>query len=118
MKVAINTCYGGFALSDYAFELLLARKGIDFEKEDTSRLMGPHYYHAGLPHTDENYISEYSFYDDRADSDLIAVIEQLRDDADGWAAEIDIVEIPDDVKWHIEEHDGWEHVAEDHRTWS
>jgi len=28
------------------------------------------------------------------------------------------VEIPDDVKWHIHEYDGLEHVAEDHRTWS
>jgi len=25
--------------------------------------------------------------------------------------------VPDDVKWHIAEFDGWEWVAEDHRTW-
>jgi len=26
--------------------------------------------------------------------------------------------VPDDVKWHIHEYDGLEHVAEDHRTLS
>ena len=119
-KVAVNKCYGRFGISDEAFELLLTRKGYAFDKvvsEGTSRLMGPSYYHAGLPHSDDNYISEYKFYEDRADPDLIFVIEQLGDEANSWAADIDIVEIPDDVKWHISEYDGLEHVAEDHRTW-
>ena len=42
----------------------------------------------------------------------------MGESANGWAAEIGIVEIPDGVKWHIHEYDGIEHVAEDHRTWS
>ncbi len=28
-----------------------------------------------------------------------------------------VVVVPDDVKWHIEEYDGVEWVAEDHRVW-
>jgi hypothetical protein len=28
-----------------------------------------------------------------------------------------VVEIPFDVEWEIKEYDGWEHVAEAHRTW-
>jgi hypothetical protein len=32
MKVAINTCFGGFGISDEAFEKLLERKGIAFDK--------------------------------------------------------------------------------------
>jgi hypothetical protein len=50
---------------------------------------------------------------------LIAVIEEMGvAEASGKYAEITIVEVPDDVKWHIDEYDGIEHVAEDHRTWS
>jgi len=49
---------------------------------------------------------------------LIAVIEEMKEEANSWAADIRIVEVPDDAKWHIHEYDGLEHVAEDHRTWS
>lgn len=35
MKVAINRCFGGFGISDEAFEKLLQRKGIAFEKEES-----------------------------------------------------------------------------------
>jgi hypothetical protein len=46
------------------------------------------------------------------------VIEEMGKAANSWAADISIVEIPDDVQWHIHEYDGLEHVAENHRTWS
>jgi len=40
----------------------------------------------------------------------------------GWPvgeySELKVVEIPDDVKWQLEEYDGLEWVAEKHRTWS
>lgn len=121
MKVAINTCFGGFGISDEAFEKLLDRKGIAFDKvepEHKSLISGVTYYAAGHSGEDEHYLSDYEFYKDRSDPDLIAVIEEMGESANGWAAEIGIVEIPDDVKWHIHEYDGLEHVAEDHRTWS
>lgn len=44
----------------------------------------------------------------------------VEEDPEGTAgryAELKVVEIPDDVKWTIEEYDGWEHVAEKHRVW-
>lgn len=119
MKVAINRCFGGFGISDEAFEKLLDRKGIAFEKEESdSRLAGTSYYKEGMCGTDEGYLSYYDFCDDRSDADLIAVIEELGDAANSWASEIAIVEVPDDVEWHIYEYDGLEHVAENHRTWS
>lgn len=34
------------------------------------------------------------------------------------AGDLKIVEVPDGIKWQIEEYDGWEHVAEAHQTWS
>jgi hypothetical protein len=119
MKVAINRCFGGFGLSDEGFEKLLERKGIAFEKEDaTSRIMGASYYKDGMCGTDEGYLAQYEFYADRSDPDLIAVIQEMGQASWGFAAEIAIIDIPDDVEWHIHEYDGLEHVAENHRTWS
>jgi hypothetical protein len=118
MKVAINRCFGGFGISDEAFEKLLDRKGIAFDKvEKESSFLGATYYQAGHAGDDDYYISNYDHYENRADPDLIAVIEEMGDKANSWAAEIAIVEIPDDVEWHIDEYDGREHVAEKHRTW-
>jgi hypothetical protein len=118
-KVAINRCFGGFGITDTAFENLLHRKGIAFDKVENkdSAFLGASYYQAGHINDDDYYISSYDYYDNRSDPDLIAVIEEMGDSANGWAAEIAIVEVPDDVKWHIHEYDGIEHVAEDHRTW-
>jgi hypothetical protein len=48
---------------------------------------------------------------------LIQVVEELGDGANGYFAKLKIVEIPDDVLWQIEEYDGKEWVAEQHRTW-
>lgn len=117
MKVAINRCFGGFGLSEKAFELLLAKKGVPFEKRDSGYSTGSTYYVAGhLGHVDHE-LSEYQYIQNRSDSDLIAVIEQLGEEANGWAADLAVVDIPEDVKWYIDEYDGIEHVAEIHRTW-
>jgi hypothetical protein len=119
-KVAINRCFGGFGLSEKAFEKLLERKGIAFDKVDKgeSSFIGASYYQAGHAGDDDYYISNYEHCEDRSDPDLIAVIEEMGQASWSWAAEIAIIEIPDDVKWHIHEYDGMEHIAEDHRTWS
>jgi hypothetical protein len=118
-RVAINRCYGGFGISDEAFEKLLERKGIAFDKvEKESSFIGASYYQTGHAGDDNYYISNYDYCENRSDPDLIAVIEEMGEKANSWAAEIAIIEIPDDVKWHIYEYDGIEHIAEDHRTWS
>ena len=120
MKVAINRCFGGFGISNEAFEKLLDRKGIAFDKveaEEDRVFMGASYYEAGHSGDNDHYLSDYEFYEDRSDPDLIAVIEEFKEEANSWAADIAIVEIPDDVEWHIHEYDGMEHVAENHRTW-
>jgi hypothetical protein len=119
-RVAINRCFGGFGITDEAFEKLLQRKGIAFDKVEKkdSAFIGASYYQAGHAGDDAYYISSYDHYNDRSDPDLIAVIEEMGQSSWGWAAEIGIVEIPDDVEWFISEYDGIEHVAEKHRTWS
>lgn len=118
MRVAINRCFGGFGISNVAFEKLLNRKGIAFDKVEKDGILGASYYKAGHTGSEEHYLSDYDFYKDRSDPDLIAVIEEVGDAANSFAAEIIIVDVPDDVKWHIHEYDGIEHVAENHRTWS
>jgi hypothetical protein len=119
MKVVINTDFGGFGLSQQAFELLLQRKGIEYEiVEETKFGSYKGFYHKGHAGDDQYYLSDYDFYDNRADEDLVAVVEELRESANGHAANLKVVEIPDDIEWYIHEYDGREHVAERHRTWS
>ncbi len=120
MKIAINRCFGGFDISNMAFEKLLNRKGIAFDRieKENSAFLNASYYEAGHAGSKEHYLSAYEFYNDRSDSDLIAVLEEMGDAANSCVSKIAIVNIPDDVKWHIHEYDGVEHVAEDHRTWS
>lgn len=122
MKVAINKCYGGFGLSEEAFERLIElgmtvcstdEEGIDdadigmWTEKDDIRFMGKYYFSKI-----RDYESEF-----RTNPLLIQVIEELGDKASGRFSKLSIVEIPDDVEFTIEEYDGFEHVAEVHRTW-
>lgn len=92
MKVVINDCHGGFGLSDAAFDEYKIRKGI----------------------TDPNFY----WYDIPRDCPvLIDMVEEQGTAINSFAAELKVVEIPDDVDWYIQEYDGMEHVAERHRTW-
>jgi hypothetical protein len=119
MKVVINKCFGGFGLSDLAFEKLLKKKGVAFVRaEDEAVNFNSNYYEVGHKGEEDYFISQYHYYENRSDPDLIAVVEELQEKANGWAAELAIVDVPDEVKWHIHEYDGLEHVAEDHRVWS
>jgi hypothetical protein len=54
---------------------------------------------------------------ERNDPLLVQVVEELGEKANGSCAELTVIEIPDDVEWHVAEYDGYEHIAENHRTW-
>lgn len=117
MKVAINVCHGGFSLSDEAVERYAELKGIKLGPRQQERIGGSSWFIDGIE-DDEHYFSSYAIgRQDRNDPCLIQTIEEFGDKANGWCAELMIVDIPDDVEWHIDEYDGWEHVAENHRTW-
>ena len=90
MKVVINSCYGGFGLSD---------KALDMYKQLSNK----------------SEVRAYTL--DRTDPILIQVVETLGAEANGRFAKLRIIEIPDDVEWEITEYDGNESVEEVHRKW-
>jgi len=113
MKIAVNRCFGGFSLSDEAIKRYGELKGLNLETTSTTYGVSEWYV------VDEIGDKEYfwTFNIERDDPILIQVLEELGKDANGSHAKIEVVEIPDDVKWQIEEYDGAEHIAEVHRTW-
>jgi hypothetical protein len=98
-SIIVNTCYGGFGLSEQAKTMYLEL-------------------------TKEVERSEHFFVDQdvsRDDPALVRVVTELGIKASsGLHAKLGIVHIPDDVPsdgWIIQEFDGFEFVAEKHRTW-
>ena len=140
-KVVINKCYGGFGLSLDASVEYLKRKGKDVyfyevdyatgvsSKMKTTKARKQSAFNTTIVTKDlgditnniEMYENDavFSYYDiERDDPDLVAVVEKLGKKANGFCAKLDVVEIPDDVEYNIEEYDGVEWIAEVHRTWS
>lgn len=101
MKVVINTCSGGFGLSEEALDRLGKAGAACLERDE----FGNVYY-------DREAIAV------RTDPVLVAVVEAIGQDAPGPYSRLKVVEIPDDVKFNIESYDGAERVAELHRTWA
>lgn len=90
MKIIINTCYGGFGLSEKALALFNERSGT---------------------------VITYAGHIERNNHILVEIVEQLGEAAGDCFSKLRVVEIPDDVKWHIDEGDGRETIHEDHRVW-
>lgn len=142
-KVVINRRYGGFGLSYKGVMRYAELKGIKlypwisdfFRKIYGDRLEGKSFeeiekmripiYYTIIPKEEYDKLPEWEKDEKhflvskipRDDPILIQVVEELGEEANGIAAELKIVEIPDDVEWVIEEYDGKEWVAEKHRIW-
>ena len=114
MKIVINNCHGGFGLSHEAMMLYAKKKYINLVFEEPSISLCPYVYYI-----DEAKEENHFWYHDipRDDTELVQVVEELGEWANGRFAKLKIVEIPDDIKWEIEEYDGLEWVSEVHRTW-
>lgn len=108
MKVVINRCYGGFSLSEEAHRLIALRKKWNHACDDWDN---DYWYN-------EENKPVYDIDLSRSDPDLVSVVEELGEEANGKYTKLKIVNIPDDIHWIIEEYDGLEHIAEHHRTWS
>lgn len=133
MKVVINRCYGGFGLSPLAVKEYLKRKdkecfcyndtfGEKMEKVDiesanlfviySTKDLGEEITWEDLG---DSYFRERDI--PRNDTDLIEVVEFLKDKANGRCASLKIVKIPDGIEWEISEYDGLETIEEKHRSW-
>lgn len=80
MKLVINRCYGGFNLSDEGEKML--------HTLDVENIFDLH----------------------RDDANLIKVVEQLGNKANGEDANLEVVEIPDGSYYLIDEYDGYESI--------
>lgn len=137
MKVVINRCFGGFSLSDKAIKELAKLEGKQaFFFKQESGYKGKYIpisnnhdelfsicFDISNPNDfdekelwDKHYLT--SRPDDRTDSNLIKVVENLGDKASGRFAKLAVVEIPDGIDWEIDEHGGVETVHERHQSWS
>ena len=89
MKVVINTCYGGFDLSEKAKKLYAeARKDDDFDID----------------------VDLYLALEVRYDPKLIEIVENLGKEANDSFSDLKIVEIPDGSHIYIENYDGKEYL--------
>ena len=128
-KVVINKCFGGFGLSKAAVMRYAELKGIALYHERSS--LCDHYYtvpveqyrdiERQVKESNDCSLFEGLYFSEREierdDPFLVQVVEELGEKANGNCANLAVIEIPDDVEWHIAEYDGQEHIAETHRTW-
>ena len=140
MKIVINACHGGFQLSHKAVVRYLELQGKKVWIEEDEDWEG-HFNYWLVPKEERLVNRESDFWSmtdeekktyndtwreqnftyreiERNDPVLIQVVEELGKDANSRYSELKIVEIPDGVAWQIDEYDGLEWVAEQHRTWS
>lgn len=146
-EIVINKCYGGFGLSNEAYEQLIkwgipVRKYINekrnpktglydikesenegeviFDKELTPK--GEDSYNdiywkfKGMSSISRRYWETW-LEKNREYPLLLKVIKKLGKKASSRVAALVIVEIPVDIEYEIKEHDGFEHIAEKHKTW-
>jgi len=113
-EIVINRCFGGFRLSQQAVEWMREN---GYEAGERCKLSGEEY--DDRSGTVSEIVKTEAPRDEafRTAPGLVAAVKELGDDADGTHADLKVVEVPDGVEWTIEEYDGSEHVAEEHRTW-
>ena len=140
-RIVINTCHGGFGLSNDGVLRYLELCGVPVWSEVNNSLI-PFKYWLVPPDGDrlneptaeewgsmtmqerQAHNAKYAqqvFYDKdvaRDDPFLVQTVLELGERANGRHAELKVVEVPSDVDWVIDEYDGKEWVAEVHRTWN
>jgi len=146
MKIVINKCFGGFALSMKATarvaELLEmpcyffdhkdnpinigAKEGIFTRAFNTPEKPNQEGWQEMTPDEkkmsnkayEEASIPDFRASEDRTNPILVQVVEELGEEASGRFSKLVVVEIPNDVEWEIDDYDGNETVEEAHRSWS
>ena len=114
-KVVINDQHGGFGLSHHAKIQYLTLSGIAYTLQeqpdrDTQHKKGPVIMVNGKEFQDRHI--------DRDDPILVKIVQEMGNDAHGFFANLKIVEIPAEIDWQVDQHDGLEWISEKHQTWS
>ena len=125
MKVLINGCVGGFGVSEAVLKKLLDNNSPllikqQIQDDDLDDFMLNSASYCIFVDVDNKCCYDFDRSNDkhRSDTLLIKIVEELGEAANGVHSRLKIVDIPDDVDWHIvENNDGSEYVAENHRTW-
>ena len=124
MKIIINRCIGGYGLSREAILSYAEKVGIQLYYLDLHKLGVLCFYTKpieelqGLQVHEMNSLHIHEYAISRTDTLLVDVVETLGGRANGQYAQLKIVEVPDDVQWHIVCMDnGIESVHENHRVW-
>ena len=136
MKVVINKCYGGFGLSPEALVWLHKHKceGLkvytieEYYGKNTDNcerdLQNWHKYKANKEYSfffavftpDEKCV--LSFDGKREDPVLVQCVEKLGSKkVSSLLAQLKVVEIPDGIKYYIDDYDGIESINEKHASW-
>ena len=134
MKIILNKCYGGFGLSEEAYELYAKKKGLTlypyynsykdnfttFKKGYSSFLT----YYFIEDFGDEVLEDKMDWsknlrlnYEYRNDPILIEVVEELGEKASGPYSDLVVVDITDNMDYVIDDYDGIETLHEKVRTW-
>jgi hypothetical protein len=98
IEVVINSCYGGFQVSDYVLEELRVK-----ESYLNNKVLGI-----------DDPLNPFAY---RASPDLIAAIKSLGDAANTAISRLKIIGIPCTVNWTIEGREGLEQIREISRVW-
>lgn len=138
MKVILNKCYGGFDVSDKGYKLYAKKKNIplyvykedystrprrckkinDIINDTTQISYFTKDFGDCFEPTEEDW--KYNLWLDekyREDAMLIEVVEELGEKANGRFGKLVVVEIPDGMKYVIDNYDGIETLHEDVPVW-
>jgi len=140
VKIVINRSYGGFSLSDTAYEKLIERgipvKKFEYSYSAIKEEADDHDVVIFDRHLDDPPVDEFEsanrdafhefetnrYWDQwsrhrRSHPLLVSVILELGTAAAGAHADLEVIEIPDDVKFVICGDYGREYCAEERRVW-
>ncbi len=131
MKIILNKCYGGFGVSDKAYELYAEKKGIslyrywdDYKNEKMRKGCGILTYYFTKDYGDSVKKNEIDWKTNlylnsgyRDDPILIEVVEELGEKASDSFSNLVVVEIPDGMDYVIDDYDGVETLHENVKVW-
>ena len=126
MKIILNKCFGGFSLSKKAYELYANKIGKkvyayvneDFRDNIYKKVNGDSLFvtyftkdFGDIAEISDDDYEKYNLYlrnEYRLDKTLIEVVEELGKKASGMCGNLEVVEIPDNSFYEIDEYDGLE----------